>query len=246
MAKATKGAAPRAKTPRKAAAAPKSTKTSARSGGDVFAAAEAKPAAGKKKAAGPKAKTLLRIPDMAGDAVHNAVPGFRKAKLQVKSGEAQVEANRNELAPIATRLFAEAWVAQGGPPEKPVALVNRDGEHLTHVLQDKTALAVLSDDVRDELVALIPGAAKLLVEETQYAIDPAVLAEEGVREAIAAAIAAADITDEQRAGLLVAKKVHRTRESLVPHLLTLCGSDADCLADALNILRGPLTRYLNA
>lgn len=241
MAKAKAAGAARAASPKKSAA-PKPAPSAA---GDIFAAAEAKPATKEKKSAGTKAKTLLRIPDMAGDAVHKAVPGFRKAKLQVKSGEAQVEANKAELDPIVTKLFAEAWVAQGAPPEKPVALINKDDEKLTHVLQDKSALAAISEEVHAELVKLLPEAASLVVEETRYGFNSAVLAEDGVRQAVSAAIAAANLTDEQRSNLFTATKFYRTRESLVPHLLTLCGNDAEKLAEALTILRGPITRYLN-
>lgn len=231
---------------RKSAPTKSTTKKSAASAGDVFAAAEAKPAKPQKKSAGTKPKTVLRIPDVAGDKVHQAVPGFRKAKLQLKSAEAQLEANKNELTPIATRLFAEAWIAQGELPAKPVALVNRDDEKLTHVLQDKSALAVLAEDVYEELIELLPAAAELVAEETQYAIDPDVFAQPGVREALSAAIADAELTDEQRANLIVSKKVYRTRESLVPRLAELCGHSADKLAEALTILKGPITRYLNA
>lgn len=229
----------------KAVAKPKSARDPKPAAADVFAAAEAKPAKKATKSPSTKAKTLLRIPDVAGDAVHKAIPGYRKAKLQVKSGEAQVEANKAELEPIVVRLFAEAWVKQEGLPEKPVAVVNKDDEKLTHVTQDKSALATISEEVYAELVDLLPGAAEFIAEETRYAFNNDVLAEEGVRQALSAAIAAADLTDEQRGNLFSATRVYRTSESLVPKLLDLCDHDADKLAEALTILKGPITRYLN-
>lgn len=240
-AKSTGVSARNSASPKKVAAKPATKKATA----DVFAAAEAKSPKKEKKTAGKKPKTLLRIPDMAGDVVHNAVPGLRKAKLHVKSGEAQEEANKNELQPIATMLFAEAWVAQEGLPQKPVALVNKDDDRLTYVMTDKSALAVINAEVYEELVTLLPAAADLIAEETRYSINGDVLAEEGVREALSAAIQEADLTDDQRANLLVPTKVFRTRESLVPHLLRLCDGDAEKLAEALRILSGPIPRYLN-
>ena len=245
MAKAKAAGATRKATAKAAPAAKAAPKKPSTRKADVFAAADAKPAKQEKKSAGKKPKTVLRIPDVAGDAVHQAVPGFRKAKLQKNSGESQLEANKNELTPIAVKLFSEAWIKQQGLPEKPMALVNADDEKLTYVFCDKSTLAVVSEETYDELVDKFPEAAKLIAEETIYSIDPAVFEQEGVREALAEAIASADLTDEQRQSLIVSKTVRRTRESFVPHLLELCGEDPDKLVDLFTILKGQLSQYVN-
>ena len=208
------------------------TAAAAETQGDFFdqAAEASKPT---NKSPGSKAKTLLRIPDVAGELVHTAVRGLRSAKLKIKSGKAQEESSKAELAPIVLDLFAAAWIAAGDQPPKPVHVLNKDGDRLTHVLQDKSNGAVLADGVCEQPMV-------------GYAINMDVLGQPGVREKLSAAIDNSGLSQEQKQTLLVKATVRKTRESLVPHLATLAGGDAGKLAKALELLGGPITRYLSS
>jgi len=212
---------------------------------DVFAAA-AKPAKDAKKAPSAVAGTTLKIPDVAGEDVHAALRFFRSAKLQKKSAEAQQKAADEELSPIVLGLFCQAWIAAGGLPQKPYTVVNNKGEELALVLQDKSNAAAIREDLLDAVAAELPGIRDLVDPETSFTFDTAVLAEPGVREKLNEAIVAAGLTKEQQNNLLVSKTVYRTRESLVPQLLTLANGDPRRLATALELLQGLITRYLNS
>lgn len=211
---------------------------------DVFAAAVPKR---KRKREGTTID-LATLPNASPEdlaAIAAALRAYRQAAAARKQAEDQLRAARRELMPRLRRAYVRQWVTSGKRPASPV-VVAAGGERLTYCVEDRSATdgVELTDEfvkalrcvVGDDLVGQVEDQAA-----TTYEFDSAVLAEPGVREAVATAIAGSSLSAEQRSRLIVYRR--RMSTPALKSLAPQC-NDEPRLTELIEALGKSVRTYL--
>ena len=203
-----------------------------------------------------KTKATVWVADGSGD---KTLEGIEADVSTIISAHASMETFKNQKAQAAGRVlkyatsrFIEDFARVGVLPETPMSVGNRKGEDVTYVVQDKTASAKVSDEQIGGLVELLgeDAANAILIEETGYSFDSDILAQDGVSEALSAAIeatvAAGKLTPEQAEGLVKATTVRKVKAGTLARLADVCGKNRVLLEQVFATLNGPVCAYIKA
>ena len=210
-----------------------------------------------KKVDAPKAKTKgtpWLAGDPNGDAVAKSVKALVALDSEVKAIEAKMGLHKTVVKKYAEDRYVRDFASKGVNPETPLYVQTSDGEKVTFIVQDRSGQYGVRAEQKDAVIDLVgeDAASGLLYEEAKFGFNRDLLAIEGVKDVIGAALETALqqlldsnlLSSEQAEQLLEVDTKTAFKPGTLDRMALIVGRDTTRMKQLLEIMGSSATRYI--
>lgn len=202
--------------------------------------------------------------------LHEAVHKILEASREEKDAKNKAAISKGALKDFVETEYATEMVRVSNLPATPVQIINKDGESLTYIVQDKSKTNGLNEEQQEALVALIGNEnyEEMTTNVNTFMFDPTIMNDiageipasasmddiaklprvcDVIGPAISKAIMESNLlSDDQKVGLIRAESKVLVRGEKLKQIPLYCRNDPNTIIEVLDALGSVLTRYLKS
>lgn len=214
------------------------------------------------KASKPSKETAWLVgSDQNTEVLAEAIVEVNTCQREAKALEARASMFKSMLKTYCEDQWTTYMATTGVSPQTPMKVINRQGQSVTFVVQDRATGYVVKPEVEEALSDILgPGAVEDIVfEQTTFSFDPIVMAapaidgslvQDVVGEALTGLLETlvqeGKITQVQADGLLTANTIKTFKPGLLTRLPDLCGRKVGIFATAVAAVGSAIVRYVKS